>query len=119
MIGPSSTTEEHKFRATVEVFFAFVEDESDPVRILLIAPQGNPVTVKLSRCVQRGADGRNFTVPEILSAGWRNQAARGRRRVPQAGLDALAIAEHNKNSTKKARSARAFFMMSVWFDRSG
>jgi hypothetical protein len=27
------------------------------VRILLIAPQGNPVTVKLSRCVQQGATG--------------------------------------------------------------
>ena len=29
VIGKSSTTEEHKFRATVEVFFAFVEEQSD------------------------------------------------------------------------------------------
>jgi hypothetical protein len=29
MVGPSSTTEEHRFRAAVEVFFAFVEEQSD------------------------------------------------------------------------------------------
>jgi hypothetical protein len=50
-----------------------------------------------------GRDSGNFTVPEILSAGWRNQAARGRRRVPQAGLHALAIAEHNKKGALGAR----------------
>src|SRR5260370_715058 len=74
---------------------------SAPIR--LIAPKGNPVTVKLSRCVQQGADGRNFTVPEILAAGWRNQAARGRRRVPQGELHAPAIAERNKKGALGAR----------------
>ncbi len=44
-IGRSSASEEHRFRAAVDAFFAFVENQPDAVKILLIVPQGNPVTV--------------------------------------------------------------------------
>jgi AcrR family transcriptional regulator len=54
-IGKSSTSEELKFRTAVDAFFAFVENQPEAAKILLIVPQGNPITVKLSRAVQKGA----------------------------------------------------------------
>src|SRR5260370_9038904 len=48
-IGRSSASEEHRFRAAVDAFFAFVENQPDAAKILLIVPQGNPVTVTLPR----------------------------------------------------------------------
>lgn len=54
-IGHSPASDELRFRSAVDAFFAFVEEQPDAAKILLIVPQGNPVTVKLSRDVQRGA----------------------------------------------------------------
>ncbi|MET0675500.1 MAG: TetR/AcrR family transcriptional regulator [Bradyrhizobium sp.] len=54
-VGKSSAGEEQKFRAAVDAFFEFVEAQPDEAKILLIVPQGNPVTVELSRAVQQGA----------------------------------------------------------------
>ena len=54
-IGQSSACDDVKFRSAVDAFFAFVEAEPDAAKILLIVPQGNSVTVKLSRDVQQGA----------------------------------------------------------------
>jgi hypothetical protein len=119
MIGPSSTTEEHKFRATVEVFFAFVEDESDPVRILLIAPQGNPVTVKLSRWVQRAPTaGISRFLKSYLPDGATRQPAAAGEFLKQ---DWTRLQLQNTTKTQQKRRARRapFSMMSVWFDRSG
>src|SRR4051812_41707106 len=55
VIGKSAAGAEQKFRDAVDAFFAFVEQQPDAARILLIVPHGNPVTVKLSRSVQQGA----------------------------------------------------------------
>ncbi len=54
-IGRSSATDDVKFRSAIDAFFAFVEAQPDAAKILLIVPQGNPATLKLSRDVQQGA----------------------------------------------------------------
>src|SRR5258708_32464639 len=54
-VGKSAFSEERRFRAAVDAFFEFVEDQPDAAKILLIVPQGHPGTVKLSRAVQQGA----------------------------------------------------------------
>jgi AcrR family transcriptional regulator len=54
-IGKSSASEEFRFRAAVDAFFAFVENQPNAAMILLIVPQGNPVTIRMSRVVQQGA----------------------------------------------------------------
>lgn len=54
-IGRVPVREEAKFRAAVDAFFAFVESQPEAARILLIVPQWNPRTVKLSRAIQAGA----------------------------------------------------------------
>ena len=54
-IGESSIGDKVKFRSAIDAFFAFVETQPDAAKILLIIPQGNPVTLKLSRDVQQGA----------------------------------------------------------------
>ena len=52
-IGKSSASEEHRFRAAVDAFFAFVENQPNAAMILLIVPQGNPVTIRMSRASSR------------------------------------------------------------------
>jgi AcrR family transcriptional regulator len=54
-IGRSAASEELKFRAAIDAFFAFVENQPEAAMILLIVPQGNPVTLRLSQAVQQGA----------------------------------------------------------------
>jgi len=89
-IGRSSASEEHRFRAAVDAFFAFVENQPDAVKILLIVPQGNPVTVKLSRAVQPGATAAiSQLLKSYLPAGgtWQYEAA---GEFLKEGLHALA-----------------------------
>ena len=68
-IGQSSASDELRFRSAVDAFFAFVEAQPDAAKILLIVPQGNPVTVKLSRDVQTGSHRCDLAALEILSSG--------------------------------------------------
>ncbi len=84
-IGHSSASDELRFRSAVDAFFAFVEEQPDAAKILLIVPQGNPVTVKLSRDVQQGSHRCNLTAVEILSSGGAKLGTRSRRRVSQGG----------------------------------
>jgi len=89
-IGKSSASEELRFRSAVDAFFAFVEDQPDAAKILLIVPQGNPVTVKLSRAVQQGATTAiSLLLKSYLPAGgtWQYEAA---GEFLKEGLHALA-----------------------------
>jgi AcrR family transcriptional regulator len=89
-IGQSSASDEHRFRSAVDAFFAFVEGQPDAAKILLIVPQGNPVTVKLSRDVQRGATAAiSRLLKSCLPAGrtWQYEAA---GEFLKEGLHALA-----------------------------
>jgi AcrR family transcriptional regulator len=89
-IGKSTAGERHKFRAAVDAFFEFVELEPDAAMILLIVPQGNPVTLKLSRAVQGGATAAiSQLVKSYLPAAgsWQYQAA---GEFLKEGLHALA-----------------------------
>jgi AcrR family transcriptional regulator len=89
-IGKSDAGEELRFRAAVDAFFAFVEAQPDAAKILLIVPQGNPVTVKLSRAVQQGATaGISRLLKSCLPAGgtWQYGAA---GEFLKEGLHALA-----------------------------
>jgi AcrR family transcriptional regulator len=88
-IGQSSAGDV-RFRSAVDAFFAFVEAEPDAAKILLIVPQGNPVTVKLSRDVQQGATSAiSQLLKSYLPAGgsWQYQAA---GEFLKEGLHALA-----------------------------
>lgn len=89
-IGQSSAGDDIKFRSAVDSFFAFVEAQPDAAKILLIVPQGNPVTVKLSRDVQRGAtEAISQLLKSYLPAGgsWQYEAA---GEFLKEGLHALA-----------------------------
>lgn len=89
-IGQSSASDEHRFRSAVDAFFEFVEGQPDAAKILLIVPQGNPVTLKLSRDVQRGATAAiSQLLKSHLPAGatWQYQAA---GEFLKEGLHALA-----------------------------
>jgi AcrR family transcriptional regulator len=89
-IGQSTAGEEIKFRAAVDTFFAFVEAQPDAAKILLIVPQGNPVTVKVSRDVQQGATTAiSQLLKSYLPAGatWQYEAA---GEFLKEGLHALA-----------------------------
>jgi AcrR family transcriptional regulator len=89
-IGKSAVSEEVRFRTAVEAFFAFVEDQPDAAMILLIVPQGNPVTLKLSRAVQQGATAAiSMLLKSYLPAGgtWQYEAA---GEFLKEGLHALA-----------------------------
>ena len=89
-IGQSTASEEIKFRSAVDTFFAFVEAQPDAAKILLIVPQGNPVTVKLSRDVQQGATTAiSQLLKSYLPAGrtWQYEAA---GEFLKEGLHALA-----------------------------
>jgi len=89
-IGQSSADGGVKFRSAVDTFFAFVEAEPEAAKILLIVPQGNPVTVKLSRDVQLGA---TAAISQLLKSylptgkGWQEEAA---GEFLKEGLHALA-----------------------------
>jgi AcrR family transcriptional regulator len=89
-IGRSVAGEETRFRAAVDAFFSFVEDQPDAAKILLIVPQGNPVTARLSRAVQQGATaGISRLLKSYLPAGasWQYEAA---GEFLKEGLHALA-----------------------------
>ena len=89
-IAQSSAGSEARFRSAVDAFFSFVEAEPDAARILLIVPQGNPVTGKLSREVQRGATAAiSQFLKSYLPTGesWRYEAA---GEFLKEGLHALA-----------------------------
>lgn len=89
-IGQSSAGDDVKFRSAVDAFFAFVEAQPDAAKILLIVPQGNPVTVKLSRDVQQGATAAiSQLLKSYLPAGgsWQYEAA---GEFLKEGLHALA-----------------------------
>jgi len=89
-IGQSSASNEFKFRSALDAFFAFVEGQPDAAKILLIVPQGNPVTVKLSRDVQQGATAAiSQLLKSYLPAGgtWEYEAA---GEFLKEGLHALA-----------------------------
>jgi AcrR family transcriptional regulator len=89
-IGKSTVGEQHRFRAAVDAFFAFVEDQPDAAMILLIVPQGNPVTIRLSRAVQQGATAAiSKLLKSYLPAGgtWQYEAA---GEFLKEGLHALA-----------------------------
>jgi AcrR family transcriptional regulator len=90
VIGRSPAGDDVKFRSAVDAFFAFVEAEPDAAKILLIVPQGNPVTVRLSRDVQQGATSAiSQLLKSYLPAGasWRYEAA---GEFLKEGLHALA-----------------------------
>ena len=90
VIGQSSASDELKFRSAVDAFFAFVERQPDAAKILLIVPQGNPLTLKLSREVQRGATAAiSRLLKSCLPAGrnWEYEAA---GEFLKEGLHALA-----------------------------
>ncbi len=90
-IGKSAVSEEHRFRTAVDAFFAFVEDQPEAAMILLIVPQGNPVTMKLSRAVQQGA---TTAIAKLLKSylppggSWQYEAA---GEFLKEGLHALAL----------------------------
>ena len=89
-IGQSSAGDDIKFRSAVDSFFAFVEAQPEAAKILLIVPQGNPATVKLSRDVQRGATAAiSQLLKSYLPAGgsWQYEAA---GEFLKEGLHALA-----------------------------
>jgi len=89
-IGQSSAGGEVKFRSAVDAFFEFVEAKPNAARILLIVPQGNPVTVRLSRDVQRGATAAiSQLLKSYLPSGesWQYEAA---GEFLKEGLHALA-----------------------------
>jgi AcrR family transcriptional regulator len=89
-IGQSSAGDDIRFRSAVDAFFTFVETEPDAARILLIVPQGNPITVRLSRDVQRGATAAisQFLKSYLLPGeDWRYEAA---GEFLKEGLHALA-----------------------------
>lgn len=89
-IGQSPASDDARFRSAVDAFFAFVEAEPDAAKILLIVPQGNPVTARLSREVQRGA---TAAISQFLKSylppgeSWRYEAA---GEFLKEGLHALA-----------------------------
>jgi AcrR family transcriptional regulator len=89
-IGQSSAGDEVRFRSSVDAFFAFVEAQPDAAKILLIVPQDNPVTVRLSRDVQQGA---TAAISRLLKSylpagpGWQHEAA---GEFLKEGLHALA-----------------------------
>jgi AcrR family transcriptional regulator len=89
-IGKSAGNEELRFRTAVDAFFAFVEDQPEAAMILLIVPQGNPVTIRLSRAVQQGATAAiSKLLKSYLPAGgtWQYEAA---GEFLKEGLHALA-----------------------------
>jgi AcrR family transcriptional regulator len=89
-IGKSALSAELRFRSAVDAFFAFVQDQPDAAMILLIVPQGNPVTLKLSRAVQQGATAAiSKLLKSFLPAGgtWQYEAA---GEFLKEGLHALA-----------------------------
>jgi AcrR family transcriptional regulator len=89
-IGKSTASEELRFRTAVDAFFAFVEDQPEAAMILLIVPQGNPVTIRLSRAVQQGATAAiSKFLKSYLPAGstWQYEAA---GEFLKEGLHALA-----------------------------
>ena len=89
-VAKSSADDQHKFRDAVDAFFAFVEQQPDAAKILLIVPQGNPVTLKLSRAVQQGATAAISSVLKSYlppGAAWRYEAA---GEFLKEGLHALA-----------------------------
>ena len=90
LIGRSAASEELKFRAAVDAFFAFVEHQPEAAIILLIVPQGNPVTLGLSQAVQQRATAAISRLLEsYLPAGgtWQYEAA---GEFLKEGLHALA-----------------------------
>jgi AcrR family transcriptional regulator len=89
-IGKSTISEELRFRAAVDAFFAFVQEQPDAAMILLIVPLGNPVTLRLSRAVQQGATAAiSRLLKSCLPAGgtWQYEAA---GEFLKEGLHALA-----------------------------
>jgi AcrR family transcriptional regulator len=89
-IGRSPLSDEARFRAAVDAFFEFVEMQPDAAKILLIVPQGNPVTAKLSRTIQEGATAAiSRLVQSYLPRGtaWQHLAA---GEFLKEGLHALA-----------------------------
>jgi len=89
-IGQSSLSDELRFQLAVDTFFAFVEGQPDAAKILLIVPQGNPVTAKLSRVVQGGATAAiSQLLKSYLPVGdtWQHEAAGA---FLKEGLHALA-----------------------------
>jgi AcrR family transcriptional regulator len=89
-IGQSSADDDAKFRSAVDAFFVFVETQPDAAKVLLIVPQGNAVTVKLSREVQQGATAAiSQLLKSYLPAGenWQYEAA---GEFLKEGLHALA-----------------------------
>jgi AcrR family transcriptional regulator len=89
-ISVSSASDETRFRGAVDAFFTFVEERPDDAKILLIVPQGDPESFKLSKNVQRAATAGisellKFHLPD--SEGWRLLAA---SEFLKEGLHALA-----------------------------
>jgi hypothetical protein len=79
-----------RFRAAVDAFFQFVQEQPEAAKILLIVPQGNPVTLKLSRAIQQGATaGISRLLKSYLPDGetWQHEAA---GEFLKEGLHALA-----------------------------
>jgi len=77
-------------RAWIDAFFAFVEDEPDAARVLLVVPHGGPEAAWLSREVQAGAAAgiARLLAPTLpLRERWRIAAA---AEFFKAGLHALA-----------------------------
>jgi AcrR family transcriptional regulator len=55
VVANSPVDREARLRASIDAFFAFVEDEPAAARVLLVVPRGDPEAAKLSREVQEGA----------------------------------------------------------------
>jgi AcrR family transcriptional regulator len=91
VIGKSAASEDVRFREAVDAFFTFVEERPDAARLLLIVPQGNRVTLRLSRAVQREA---TAGIAQLLKSysprgeAWRHVAA---GEFLKEGLHAVAI----------------------------
>lgn len=90
-VGATGADADVKFRAAVDAFFQFVEERPDEAKILLVVPQGNPLTLKLARAVQRGA---TTGIARLLESyfpereAWRREAA---AEFLKEGLHALAM----------------------------
>jgi AcrR family transcriptional regulator len=89
-VAATSEGAEQSFRAGVDAFFAFVEQEPDSMRVLLILPRGDAELVKVAQEVQVGVSaGISKSLATFLPPGepWRIDAT---TELLKEGLHALA-----------------------------
>lgn len=89
-IAEQPTAPEQRFRAAVEAFFRYVQQQPEAARVLLKEPQSDPAAAKLWRKVQEGA---SRGIAALLATVWQTREPHMQLAAAEfvkSGLHALA-----------------------------